>query len=80
VIAKSDTDSHWFCSPDPDQHSVKKLDPDPHLNQCGSVTLVFSIRGSKKCQQGAFTLFFKEKKVIKKSQNSRNQGFSYYFA
>jgi hypothetical protein len=28
--------------------------------------------------EGKFTSFFKEK-VIKKSQNSRNQGFSYYF-
>jgi hypothetical protein len=29
--------------------------------------------------EGAFTSFFKEKIVIKKSQNSRNQGFFYYF-
>ncbi len=29
--------------------------------------------------EGTFTSFFKDKKVIKKSQNSRNQGFSYYF-
>jgi hypothetical protein len=25
------------------------------------------------------TSFFKDKKVLKKSQNSRNQGFSFYF-
>jgi hypothetical protein len=29
--------------------------------------------------EGTFTSFFKEKKGQKKSQNSRNQGFSYYF-
>jgi hypothetical protein len=29
--------------------------------------------------EDAFTSFFKDKKVQKKSQNSRNQGFSYYF-
>jgi hypothetical protein len=28
---------------------------------------------------GTFTSFFKDKKVIKKSQNIRNQGFPYYF-
>ncbi len=28
---------------------------------------------------GTFTSFFKDKKVIKKSQNIRNKGFSYYF-
>jgi hypothetical protein len=29
--------------------------------------------------EGKFTSFFKDKKVIKKSQNSRNPGFPYYF-
>jgi hypothetical protein len=29
--------------------------------------------------EGTFTSFLKDKKVTKKSQNSRNQGFSYYF-
>jgi hypothetical protein len=29
--------------------------------------------------KGTFTSFFKNKKVTKKSQNSRNQGFSSYF-
>jgi hypothetical protein len=29
--------------------------------------------------EGTFTSFFKDKKVKKKPQNSRNQGFSYYF-
>ncbi len=29
--------------------------------------------------KGKFTLIFRDKKVIKKSQNRRNRGFSYYF-
>jgi hypothetical protein len=29
--------------------------------------------------EGTFTSFFKDKKNQQKSQNSRNQGFSYYF-
>ncbi len=29
--------------------------------------------------EGTFTSFFKDKKSKKKSQNSRNQGMSYYF-
>jgi hypothetical protein len=29
--------------------------------------------------EATFTSLFKDKKVIKKLQNSRNQGFSYYF-
>jgi hypothetical protein len=29
--------------------------------------------------EGTFTSFFKDKKIQKKSQNSKNQGFSYYF-
>jgi hypothetical protein len=29
--------------------------------------------------KGTFISFFKDNKVIKKTQNSRNQGFSYYF-
>jgi hypothetical protein len=29
--------------------------------------------------EGTFTSFFKNKKIIKESQNSRNQCFSYYF-
>jgi hypothetical protein len=29
--------------------------------------------------EGTFTLFFKDKKIIQKLQNSRNQCVSYYF-
>jgi hypothetical protein len=34
-------DPHWFGSldPDPEPRCDKKLDPDPHENQCGSTTL-----------------------------------------
>jgi hypothetical protein len=32
-------DLQWFGSLAPDPHSDKKLDPDPHQNQCGSTTM-----------------------------------------
>ena len=41
----------------------------------GSVTLTYGF-GS----EGTFPSFFKEKKFIKKSQNTGNLGFSYYFS
>jgi hypothetical protein len=37
-----DLDPHWFGSLDLDSHCGKKLDQDPHGNQCGSTTLVTS--------------------------------------
>ncbi len=42
---------------------------------CGSMTKFFFLL----LFEGTFTSFFKDKKSKKKSQNSRNQGFSYYF-
>jgi hypothetical protein len=62
--------------PDPD------ADPDPVIFvidlQDANKKLIY-----KKCFylllfKGIFTSFFKDKKVKKKSQNSRNHGFSYY--
>jgi hypothetical protein len=41
-------DLHWFGSLAPDPHSDKKLDPDPHRNQCGSTTKKNFFKKSKR--------------------------------
>ncbi len=56
---------NWVTDPDPEQ--------DPALSVRGFQVFCFLLF------KGTFTSVFKDKKVIKKSQNSRNQGFSYFF-
>ncbi len=63
-------------------------DPDPAPNPAPDPTTdpapdpaIFAI-DLKECLllfEDTFTSFFKDKKIIKKSQNSRIQGFSYHF-
>ncbi len=49
------------------------------LSSDANKILIFSSFSPYLFFNGTFTSFFKDKKIIKKSQNSRNQGFSYYF-
>ncbi len=53
-------DLNLFGSLDSDPHCGKKLDPDPHENQCGSTTLVRPCVGSAYCVaiEGSFFSFF----------------------
>jgi hypothetical protein len=70
---------------DPDPRDPDPKDPDPNPDPAIFVDLqdankkFFSKFIYLLLFEGTFTLFFKDKKVIKKSQNSRNQGFYYYF-
>jgi hypothetical protein len=68
-----DPDSDSGADPDPSIFIIDLQDTNKNLifKKKFSCILLF---------EGTFTSFFKDKKSTKKSQNSGNQGFPYYFA
>jgi hypothetical protein len=59
------------------------MDPDPDAGRDPAIFVIDFQDEQFFCLllfEGTFTSFFKDKKVQKKSQNRRDQGFSYLFA